>query len=119
MESRPDVITPSKGLDAFRGEAIINWVGVRGFEHPMASLLLLGLPMGFKQTKAITGIYIWGVFRDDTARPKWLMRGGVLGEEAGPEPALNQLGAPGFYGGGREDRSAEGARIEAPRGVVH
>jgi len=70
MESRPDVITPSEGLIAFRGEA--NWVGARGFEPPIASHLLLGPPMGFTQTWAITGIYIWGyVFRDDTARPKW------------------------------------------------
>jgi len=60
MELRPDVITPSEGLIAFRGEAIINWVRVRGFEPPMASHLLLWPPMGFTQTKAITGIYIWG-----------------------------------------------------------
>jgi len=95
---RPDVITPSEGLIAFRGEAIINWVRVRGFEPPMASHLLLWPPMGFTQTKAITGIYIWAVFRDNTVRPKWPMRGGVLWEGVGPEPALNQRGAPGFHG---------------------
>jgi len=66
-------------------------VGAREFEPPMASShVLLGPPMRFTQTWAITGIYICGYeFRDDTARPKWPMRGGVLWEGAGPEPAIN------------------------------
>ena len=103
------MIAPNEGLVAFRGEAIINWMGVTGFEPPMASDLLLGPPMGFTQTWAITGIYIWGyVFRDDTARPKWPMWGGVLGEEAGPEPALNQWGQAST--GGWHDRGSKRRR---------
>ena len=39
------------------------------------------------------------------------------GEGAGPEPALNQWGHQASTGGGAEDRSAEGAKIEAPRGL--
>jgi len=64
---------------------LIGWE-LGGFEPPMASHLLLGPPMSFTQTNAITVIYIWGMFRDDTARPKWPMQGGVLGEGGPPIP---------------------------------
>ena len=53
------MITPKLiGLYSFRGEAIINWVRVRGFESPMASLLYVF--RGSHKTKAVTRIYIWG-----------------------------------------------------------
>jgi len=96
------VITPSEGLIAFKGEAIINWVGVRGFEPPVASHLLLWPPMGFTQTKAITCIYV-----------------ALRVEGRHSEAQMADAG----WGSGRRDRpgascksvgGAEGTRIEAP-----
>ena len=100
------MITPSEGRNAFRGEAIINWVGVRGFEPPMASHLLLWPPMGFTQTKAITGIYIWAVFRDNTVRPKWPMQG---------SEGRGRPGASSKSAGGAKLPQGECTRIEAPK----
>ena len=51
MESKPEVITPKPRLNAFTGEAIINWVGdIWGsnpqWPHPTYTVLS-GPPMGF------------------------------------------------------------------------